>query len=83
MKIDFDPEVDAAYLQLDDSKIIESEEVVPGVVFDFNERGDVVGVEILGVKKKDTRHLLSLKIPFPSPDDFKAFKSFLMKHATA
>lgn len=47
MKIDFDPEVDAAYLQLDESKIIESEEVVPGVVFEFNERGDVVGVEIL------------------------------------
>lgn len=46
MKIDFDPEVDTAYLQLDNAKIIESEEVLPGVVFDFNLRGDVVGVEI-------------------------------------
>lgn len=81
MKIDFDPEADAAYLHLDDSKIMESEEVVPGVVFDFNERGYVVGIEILGVKKKDPHRLLNLKIPFPSPDDFKAFESFLMEQA--
>lgn len=83
MKIDFDPEVDSAYLQLDDEKIIESEEVIPGVVFDFNSRGGLVGVEILGVKKKDPRHLLSLKIPFPNSADFKAFESFLMEHAKA
>jgi len=81
MKIDFDPEVDAAYLQLDDEKILESEEIVPGVVFDFNQRGGVVGVEILGVRKKDPRNLLGLKIPFHSSDDFKAFESFLMEHA--
>ena len=81
MKIDFDEEVDAAYLQLDDAKIIESEEVLPGVVFDFNARGGVVGVEILGVKKKKIRHLLSQKILFPNSADFKAFKSFLMEHA--
>lgn len=83
MKIDFDPEVDSAYLQLDDEKIIESEEVIPGVVFDFNSRGGVVGVEILGVKKKEIRRLLSLKIPFPNSADFKAFESFLMEHAKA
>ena len=83
MKIDFDSEVDAAYLQLDDAKIIESEEIVPGVIFDFNDRGGVVGVEILGMKKKDPRHLLSLKIPFHNSDERKAFESFLMEHAFA
>ena len=83
IKIDFDSEVDAAYLQLDDAEIIESEEVVPGVIFDFNEHGGVVGVEILGMKKKDPRHLLSLEIPFHNPDERKAFESFLMEHAFA
>ena len=83
IKIDFDPEVDSAYLQLDDEKIIESEEVIPGVVFDFNSRGGLVGVEILGVKKKEIRRLLSLKIPFLNSADFKAFESFLMEHAKA
>ena len=83
MKIDFDPEVDAAYLQLDDAKIVDSEEVLPGVVFDFDECGSIVGVELLAVKKKNPRHLLSLKIPFHNPDDFKAFESFLVKHTKA
>lgn len=81
MKIDFAPEIDAAYLQLDDAKIIETEGVEPGVVFDFNERGGVVAVEILGVKKKEPRHLLILQIPFHSPDEFKVFESFLMEYA--
>lgn len=40
------------YLRLDDSKIIESEEVKPGVILDFNERSEVVGVEILNVAKR-------------------------------
>jgi uncharacterized protein YuzE len=66
---------------LDDAKIIESEEVLPGIVFDFNSYGGVVGIEILGVKKKNIRHLISHKIPFPNSADFKAFESFLMKHA--
>ena len=58
-----------------------SEEVVPGVIFDFNEQGGVVGVEILGVRKKNPSHLLNLKIPFLCPDDRKAFESFLMERA--
>ena len=81
MKIDFDEEVDSAYLQLDDAKVIESEEVLPGVAKGFNSHGSVVGVEILSIKKKNIRHLLSQKIPFPNSADFKAFESFLMEHA--
>ena len=82
MKIDFDPEVDAVYLQINEVQIAKSEQVESGVIFDFNECGSVVGVEILGVKKKELQHLLSLKIPFHSPEDFKAFKSFLIERAT-
>ena len=51
MKLHYDPEVDSLYLQLGDSKIVESEEVRPGVVLDFDEQDRVVGVEILNVKK--------------------------------
>lgn len=83
MNIDFDSEVDTAYLLLNDSKIIESEEVMPGVIFDFNELGGVVGVEILGIKKKDPRYLLVLKIPFRSHEDFKKFETFLIEKAKA
>lgn len=52
MKLHFDPEADALYLRLDDSTIVESEEVQPGVVLDFNADNQVVGVEILNVAKR-------------------------------
>lgn len=50
--VTYDPKVKAAYLQLRDSKIIDSEEVAPGIIFDFDEEGSVVGIEILDVDKK-------------------------------
>ncbi len=50
MKVHFDEEADAIYLRLDESKVVESEEVKPGVILDFNEQNQVVGVEILRVK---------------------------------
>jgi uncharacterized protein YuzE len=52
MKLKIDKEADAVYLRLDESKIMESEEISPGVVLDFNERNEVVGVEILNVSRR-------------------------------
>ena len=52
MKLKIDRESDALYLRLDDSEIVESEEVQPGVVLDFDERGQMVGVEILEISKR-------------------------------
>jgi uncharacterized protein YuzE len=52
MKLHFDEKADAIYLRLDDSKIIESEEISRGIVLDFNEHHQVVGVEILNVKDR-------------------------------
>ena len=52
MKVHFDEKADAVYLRLDDSKIVESEEVQPGIILDFNEQNHVVGVEILRVKDR-------------------------------
>ena len=52
MKLKIDQKSDALYLRLDDSRIVESEEVNPGIVLDFNARKQVVGVEILRVSKR-------------------------------
>jgi uncharacterized protein YuzE len=50
MKVHFDADADAIYVRLDDSMIDGSEEVRPGVVLDFNNKNQVVGFEIIGVK---------------------------------
>ena len=52
MKLHIDKKSDALYLRLDDSRIIESQEVSPGVVLDFNERNEVVGVEMLHLSRR-------------------------------
>jgi uncharacterized protein YuzE len=52
MKVHCDEKADAVYLRLDESNIIESEEVQPGIILDFNENNQVVGVEILKVKNR-------------------------------
>ena len=52
MKLHIDKEADALYLRLDDSKIIESEEVSPSVVLDFNQHNQVVGVEMLHLSRR-------------------------------
>ena len=52
MKLSVDNEADALYHRLDDSPIVESEEVSPGVVLNYNESNDVVGVEMLHLSKR-------------------------------
>jgi uncharacterized protein YuzE len=52
MRVRFDEQADALYVRLDESAIIESEEVRPGVLFDLDERGEIVGIEILRVAQR-------------------------------
>ena len=54
MKLRVDKEADALYLRLDDSEIVESAEVSPGVVLDFNEADEVVGVEMLRLSQRSS-----------------------------
>jgi len=50
MKLYFDEKSDTLYLRLDSSNIIESEEIRPGIVLDYNTQKQVVGIEILHMK---------------------------------
>jgi len=52
MKIHYDQQVDALYIRLDDSDIIESEEVKKGIILDYNNQDQVVGIEILKISKR-------------------------------
>jgi uncharacterized protein YuzE len=52
MRLHVDQEADALYLRLDDSAIVESEEVSPGVVLDYKAEKQVAGVETLHLSKR-------------------------------
>ena len=52
MKLKIDREADALYFKLDDSDIVESEEVSPGIIVDYNSDNQVVGIEMLHLSKR-------------------------------
>ena len=59
MRIKVDREGDALYFRLDENRIVESEEVRPGVILDFDEKDRVVGVEFLGISQRASSEELS------------------------
>lgn len=54
MRLKIDHESDALYFRLDESQIVESEEIQPGVILDFDAAGNVVGLEMLSISKRLT-----------------------------
>jgi len=59
MRLKLDKENDALYFRLDENAVVESEEVRPGVILDFDKSGQVVGVEFLGIKSRVSEQELS------------------------
>ena len=55
MKLSVDKSADALYLRLDDSPITESEEIREGVILDFNESDEVVGIELHNLSERSPR----------------------------
>ncbi len=52
MKLTVDKDADALYLRLDGSTIVDSEEVTPGIVLDYKDAEQVVGIEMLNLSKR-------------------------------
>lgn len=52
MRIHVDEQAGALYLRLNESTVVESEEVQPGIVLDFDEDGKLVGIENLSVQER-------------------------------
>jgi len=52
MRLKIDEKNDALYFRLDESTIVESEEIQPGIVLDFDAQGRVVGIEILQLSSR-------------------------------
>ena len=51
MKFEYDPTADALYVRLNEQPIIESEQIKPGIILDYDESGNVTGIEILSASQ--------------------------------
>jgi uncharacterized protein YuzE len=52
MKTTYDHEANALYVQFSDEKIDRTEELRPGIILDFDNRGHIVGIEMLDAKQQ-------------------------------
>ncbi|TSE25104.1 hypothetical protein Tsedi_01674 [Tepidimonas sediminis] len=52
MKVEFDPQADALYIRLREGEVADSDEVRPGVIFDLDAEGRVLGIEMLDVSTR-------------------------------
>ena len=51
MRVDYFAETDSLYIDLSERPSVESEEVSPGVVLDFDAAGHIVGIDIEDASK--------------------------------
>lgn len=52
MKIEYSKDVDALYIKLREAKITDSMDIEEGVTVDIDEKGHIVGLEILDASEK-------------------------------
>ena len=64
MKISYYPETDSMYIDLSKKESVDSQEISPGVVVDYNSEGNLTGIDIDNASTKMSLNQLILsKIP--------------------
>ena len=58
MRIILDKDSDALYFRLDENRIVDSEEIKPGVIVDYDANDQVVGVEFLKISSRASKEQL-------------------------
>ena len=52
MKLEFDPEADAAYFEISPASVATTREIEPGIFGDYDADGRLIGLEVLSVSKR-------------------------------
>ena len=78
MLINYDSKGDVLYFKLGNGPVKESEEIVEGIILDYNQEGEVCGIEIISFsqQKYDLNELIKL-----NADDL--FSKVVMKDNTS
>lgn len=65
MKFKYYPDTDTLYIEIKDIPSVESEEISEGIVLDYDKDGNIVGIEIEGI-----RNLKDLSLPIKANFEF-------------
>jgi uncharacterized protein YuzE len=52
MKIEYDKQVDALYIRIQEKDVARTQEVSDGVNLDFDDKGRLIGLEVLSASKR-------------------------------
>lgn len=64
MKFNYDDKTDALYINFIDEPGVDSFEIAPDYIADVDEKGKILGIEVLNVKEKfDFRSIIFNKFP--------------------
>ena len=66
MKAKYDAEVDVLTITWHNAPIEESESITPGVIIDYDQAGNVIGIEILNASQKIENFSPNLQVAIPS-----------------
>ena len=66
MRVNYHPETDSLYIDLSEQPSVESREISEGVVLDYDESGQLVGIDIDNASRKvDLRRFVVSQLPAP------------------
>lgn len=75
MRIHYDKKQDAVYIRFNENRYSESDEIKEGIIFDYDKKNKIIGIEILDVSKnlpkKFKSELLKKNFPFHLTADSK------------
>ena len=61
MKIEYDKEVDALYIRIQEKKVSRTRELEEGINLDIDDEGKIIGLEIIGATEKyDQKDILNI-----------------------
>ena len=52
LRLKYDRSSDALYIRIKEGNIVDSDEIAPGIIVDYDEYGEIVGIEILWFSKR-------------------------------
>ncbi len=55
MKVRYDKQADALYIQLTDKEVSESDSEKPGIILDYDSEKNIVGIEVLNASQKTNK----------------------------
>lgn len=64
MKLNYYPDTDSLYIDLSSKTSVDSKEISPGIVLDYDSNGDLVGIDIDNASRKlDLKDLIISHMP--------------------